>query len=790
MARRLRAGRWDDGARGPPPAANGGPRVLRWVPRACRTLISARVAAAQRVAPGCAHRLRRHLLAPLASPPDAAIVPVPAPQPAAAVAHPPAPAARAAGPLGAPGDVRRRRRRAGQDDAAGPGDGREPPGAPRRRRVDRGRARRRRRRRARPRRARRRAPATGPRRRARAAAPRTRPAPPAPDAVADAVWQRSPAAVCLVFDDVHLLPVRVARRELVGRPGRRAARRTATCCWRGGPTRRCPWPAWAAHGELLQIGEDDLRFTERRGGQLRRDRGVADVGPPGGDRGLAGDDRAGRQRARRPGRRLPVGGGARPAGRASPPGARRARRPRRGRRRPRRARSSTSRSTWAPCSTASRSSRPTTGAGGCRTRCGGTVPALALAPTTAAGSAGAGRSTTTWPAVGSTTRSTLATDTGLDDVVPSILRAACLGPDGPPVDRLARWLGATLPADARRHQRRRPRRRAAPGVGRPGRRRSSPSARPPTLFRADGRRRRRARRHRPAGPRGVVAGAGRRLGELFPRVLELEAEGHPLARALAGIGRAVLADLDGDDATVLAVLDGIEPGCARPGRGRPSPTGCGRARWSARGGRSRRWSCSTRSPPSGDPAFAATTEGGRLTARWALGDVDTVAARDARRSSTGSGPPGWRRTCSSGSPSRPCCRGRPSAISRRRRRTWTRHATPRARPAAGPRPGLALAEATLLAAAGDEAAAAALLEDAIARTGCWPTAATGAPWRGGAAAHLRARARLPRRLGRRRPARATSTTPGRSPSAVVGLRAGRRPGGAVRWSPAGSRRWT
>ena len=50
------------------------------------------------------------------------------------------------------------------------------------------------------------------------------------------------------------------------------------------------------------------------------------------------------------------------------------------------------------------------------------------------------------------------------------------------------------------------------------------------------------------------------LGEMFPRVLELEAEGQPLAGAIAAVGRAVLADLDGDDEAVLAHLDGIEPG--------------------------------------------------------------------------------------------------------------------------------------------------------------------------------------------------------------------------------------
>ena len=46
------------------------------------------------------------------------------------------------------------------------------------------------------------------------------------------------------------------------------------------------------------------------------------------------------------------------------------------------------------------------------------------------------------------------------------------------------------------------------------------------------------------------------LGEIITRLFELEPTGHPVARSLAAIARGALADLAGDDAAVLAELDG------------------------------------------------------------------------------------------------------------------------------------------------------------------------------------------------------------------------------------------
>ena len=48
------------------------------------------------------------------------------------------------------------------------------------------------------------------------------------------------------------------------------------------------------------------------------------------------------------------------------------------------------------------------------------------------------------------------------------------------------------------------------------------------------------------------------LGDLAGRVIEVEPTGHPVARALASIARAMLADLDSDDVTVVAELGSID----------------------------------------------------------------------------------------------------------------------------------------------------------------------------------------------------------------------------------------
>ena len=218
---------------------------------------------------------------------------------------------------------------------------------------------------------------------------------------------------------------------------------------------------------------------------------------------------------------------------------------------------------------------------------------------------------------------TLAREAGMVDVMPGILRAACIGPNRPPGRQLERWL-ADLPEALQDTA------GAALAAG----------VHAAVLAPADATERlqtaiRRCREAGdPNGELGAIALLGQvawwradlgLLAELLPRVVELEAEGHPLARALAALGQAVLADIVGDDDDVLAHLDAIEPGVLDDAweamaawlRG-TTLAGTGRAEESM--------AVFDAIPPIPDPAFQLNFEGARLEARWALGHVDEVVA--------------------------------------------------------------------------------------------------------------------------------------------------------------------
>jgi DNA-binding SARP family transcriptional activator len=218
---------------------------------------------------------------------------------------------------------------------------------------------------------------------------------------------------------------------------------------------------------------------------------------------------------------------------------------------------------------------------------------------------------------------TLAREAGLVDVVPGILRAACIGPHRPPGRQLERWL-ADLP-DAVRDTA-----GAALAAGVQAAVLAPADATEPLQTAI--------RRCREAGDPNGELGAIALLGQvawwradlellagLLPRVVELEAEGHPLARALAALGQAVVADIVGGDDDVLAHLDAIEPGVLDDAW--EAMAAWLRATTLAGGGRAEEsLAVFDAIPPIPDPAFQLNVEGARLEALLALGQLDEVVA--------------------------------------------------------------------------------------------------------------------------------------------------------------------
>ncbi len=217
----------------------------------------------------------------------------------------------------------------------------------------------------------------------------------------------------------------------------------------------------------------------------------------------------------------------------------------------------------------------------------------------------------------------LAREAGLVDVVPRILRAACIGAHRPPGRQLERWL-ADLPEDVR----------DSPGAA------LAAAVQAAVLAPAEATEplRTAIRRCRDAGdPDGEVSalallgevawwrGDGGLLAEVLPRLAALGAEGHPLARAVTGLGEAVVADIVGGDDDVLAKLDAIEQGVFDDAW--EAMAGWLRATALAGGGRAEEAvAVIDGMPPSPDPALQLAVEGAHLQARWALGHIDEVVA--------------------------------------------------------------------------------------------------------------------------------------------------------------------
>ena len=158
---------------------------------------------------------------------------------------------------------------------------------------------------------------------------------------------------------------------------------------------------------------------------------------------------------------------------------------------------------------------------------------------------------------------TLAHEGGLDDMLPGVLRAACATAVRPTVGELERWL-ALSPPEVRESTAGRLATGLLATLANPG-----DSAEPLRLA---------AKMARADGDLDAELVAIANLGrvgwwhrdeelvrQLVPRVAELSASGHPGWKGLAAAGRAIFADLGGDDATVLAELDSVAPGALDEG---------------------------------------------------------------------------------------------------------------------------------------------------------------------------------------------------------------------------------
>jgi ATP/maltotriose-dependent transcriptional regulator MalT/DNA-binding SARP family transcriptional activator len=462
-------------------------------------------------------------------------------------------------------------------------------------------------------------------RRVRMAVPNPRDEAPDPAAIADAVWRRAPTAVCLVVDDGHCLTAGSAGAAwLAGLVDALPSNGHVLVSGRWAPP--VPLARLATQGAVLRLTEDDLRFSEGELASFAAQRGVpADrLTPTGGWPAMAelaasldGVDGAGTDLAGDylweevleplgPDRRRVLAvlsdlGGADDALAAAALGER-------------------------VDLAALLDGVPLVAQGG-----GGwrvphplwrTVPALALSD--------ADRRDTRRRAIRHLVATerydeavVLAVDADLADEVPGILRSACIGPMRPPARRLERWL-TELPPEAAGTP------GAALAVGlrtalaTPGEATEALDA-AIQVCRESG---------DIEGELSAIALLGRvawwrndlgTLAELFPRVLQLEAEGHPLARAIAGLGRAVLADLRGTDEEVLYHLDAIEEGMLDPAW-ETTASWLRAATLAGRGDVEEAAAILDAMPTGPDPAFELTVEGARLLVRWAQGEVDAVLA--------------------------------------------------------------------------------------------------------------------------------------------------------------------
>jgi len=218
---------------------------------------------------------------------------------------------------------------------------------------------------------------------------------------------------------------------------------------------------------------------------------------------------------------------------------------------------------------------------------------------------------------------TMVADTQLWDLAPTVLRAACLAVDSLEANQLGRWL-ASSPESVR--------------TSTAGRLATGLHLAYTAPFEAIEPLRHAAGLYRAAGDVDAELTAIGQIGrlawwwqdadllaKLSLRVFELEKSGHPKAGAMATIGWALVADMSGDDDTLLGLLGRIEPGVLDPGWETL-------ARWYE--GITRLYigqAAATRiivdSLATADPAMGYVVETLELMTLWATGHCDAVLDR-------------------------------------------------------------------------------------------------------------------------------------------------------------------
>jgi DNA-binding SARP family transcriptional activator len=216
----------------------------------------------------------------------------------------------------------------------------------------------------------------------------------------------------------------------------------------------------------------------------------------------------------------------------------------------------------------------------------------------------------------------LASDAGLWDLAEEVLRSGCLNTKGHTPRRLSRWI-ATCPATVQQSLAGCLAAALQLAFTAPGRA-VQPLRATAELARAQGDVDVELCAVAQLGRLGWFAQDASILGpQLALRIVELAASGHRRAEALAAFGRAMVADIAGDDTRVLAELAGIETDALDPAWDAMACWLYGMVRLGL-GDTDAVCDLVDRHTPTGDPALRTVLDSLRLRTWWMCGRIDEV----------------------------------------------------------------------------------------------------------------------------------------------------------------------